>query len=47
MRDLIGWLAEGKLKPHIGARYSLERAPRALEDLMEGRATGKLVIEID
>jgi len=47
MRDLIGWLAEGKLKPHIGARYSLERAPRAIEDLMEGRATGKLVIEID
>ena len=47
MRDLIGWLAEGKLKPHIGARYSLEQAPRAIADLMEGRATGKLVIEID
>ncbi len=47
MRDLIGWLAEGKLKPHIGARYCLEQAPRAIADLMEGRATGKLVIEID
>jgi NADPH2:quinone reductase len=47
MQDLIGWLAEGKLKPHIGARYSLEQAPRAIADLMEGRATGKLVIEID
>jgi NADPH:quinone reductase len=47
MQDLIGWLAEGKLKPHIGARYCLEQAPRAIADLMEGRATGKLVIEID
>ena len=47
MQDLIGWLAEGKLKPHIGARYCLEQAPRAIADLMEGRATGKLVIEIE
>jgi NADPH2:quinone reductase len=33
MQDLIGWLAEGKLKPHIGARYCLEQAPRAVADL--------------
>lgn len=44
--DLVRWLAEGKLKPHIGKRYPLERSGEALADLMEGRALGKLVIEI-
>jgi NADPH2:quinone reductase len=45
--DLYNWLAEGKLKPHIGARYKLAETPQAISDLMNGKATGKLVIEID
>ncbi|QCP51716.1 NADPH:quinone oxidoreductase family protein [Trinickia violacea] len=43
-RQMIGWMQEGKLRPHISARYALEDAPRALRDMAERRVTGKIVI---
>lgn len=45
-RQLLAWLDEGALSPHISATYPLEDAPAALESLMQRRATGKVVVKI-
>jgi len=42
--ELIQWHGEGKLKPHIDREYSLEEAPKALEDMMNRRVKGKVVV---
>ena len=43
-RQLLEWLAAGKLKPHISARYSLKEGIEALREVQERRAKGKVVI---
>jgi NADPH2:quinone reductase len=43
---LLGWYAEGKLKPHISHTFPLEQAADALKALMERRSTGKVVIKV-
>ena len=45
-RQLLDWLAEGALSPHVSATYPLEEAPAALAALMGRGATGKLVVTI-
>ena len=45
--DLYRLMDEGKLKPYISARYALADAPQALRDLLDRKATGKVVIEAD
>jgi NADPH2:quinone reductase len=45
-RQLLEWLAEGALSPHISATYPLAQASAALNSLMERRATGKVVVTI-
>ena len=45
-KALIQLYAQGKLKPHIDKVYKLEEAPQALQDMMDRKAKGKLVIEI-
>jgi NADPH2:quinone reductase len=47
MMQLFGWLMQGKLKPHISAEYPLEQAAQALNDLLERKATGKVVLVVD
>ncbi|MEM8987008.1 MAG: NADPH:quinone oxidoreductase family protein [Pseudomonadota bacterium] len=47
MRELMGLYAEGKLRPHISARYPLADAGKALADLAERRATGKIILTMD
>ena len=42
--EMMGWMAEGKIRPLISRTYSLDEAPQALNDLLARRATGKLVI---
>jgi NADPH2:quinone reductase len=42
--QLLAWLAAGKLKPMISAVYPLAQASRALQDLLERKAIGKLVL---
>ena len=44
MRELLGWLAEGKIKPHISGRYALEDTAQALNDMAARKVTGKVVI---
>jgi NADPH2:quinone reductase len=43
---LLGWWAEGKLRPLVSERFALADAGRALAHLAERRGTGKIVIEI-
>jgi NADPH2:quinone reductase len=44
LQELVRWAAEGRLRPHISARYPLERVADALHDLMQRRAKGKVVL---
>ena len=44
MRQLMGWLAEGKIKPRISARYALADTASALNDMAARKVTGKVVI---
>ena len=43
---LLPWLESGVLDPPIGATYALDDVARALADLDERRATGKLVLRV-
>ena len=43
--DLREMLASGRIRPHIGAVYPLDKAATALEDVLERRATGKVLIQ--
>ncbi|MEM6965258.1 MAG: NADPH:quinone oxidoreductase family protein [Bacteroidota bacterium] len=42
--ELMQWFTEGKLKPHLHATYDLADAPRALEEMMNRKVRGKVVI---
>ncbi|HEY0914088.1 MAG TPA: NADPH:quinone oxidoreductase family protein [Solimonas sp.] len=44
LRVLIGWLKEGKLKPHIAGTYPLSRGAEAIRLLMDRRVSGKIVV---
>ena len=44
MRELIGWHAEGKVKPHVEGRYPLSEAASILTRVLGRGATGKLVL---
>jgi NADPH2:quinone reductase len=43
---LLPWLESGELDPPIGATYALDDVARALADLDERRATGKVVLRV-
>jgi NADPH2:quinone reductase len=45
MKELMGWLAEGKIRPHISGRYALADTPTALNDMAARKVTGKVVIQ--
>jgi NADPH2:quinone reductase len=45
MRQLMGWLAEGKIKPRISGRYALADTAAALNDMAARKVTGKIVIQ--
>jgi len=42
--ELMQWYAQGKLKPHIHAIYPLAQAPQALEEMMNRKVRGKVII---
>jgi NADPH:quinone reductase len=44
LQELLTWLALGKLKPHISATYSLEHAADALNDVLNRKVKGKVVL---
>jgi NADPH2:quinone reductase len=44
--ELLDLLAGGKAVPHIGARFTLDQVADALSCVGEGRAIGKVIVEI-
>jgi NADPH2:quinone reductase len=43
-REVFGWIADGRLDVRIGARYPLDQARQAQEDLAARKTTGKLLL---
>jgi len=46
LAELGQWLKEGKLKPHVSAKYPLARASEAIRALMDRKAQGKVVVTV-
>jgi NADPH2:quinone reductase len=44
-RELLGWLANGKIKPYIQKRYPLRAVPEALQDMAARKVMGKIIID--
>ena len=44
LQEMFGWIQQGKLRPHISARYPLAQGAQALNDLMNRKVTGKVII---
>jgi NADPH2:quinone reductase len=44
VQQLLDWYAEGQFKPFVSKAYPLAQAGRALRDLMDRKATGKVVL---
>lgn len=47
IQQLLTWFVKGAVKPHIDKTYSLENAPKALEEMMQRKTKGKIVIDMD
>lgn len=47
MDQLAQWFEDGTVKPLISKRYPLRDAPKALRDMMDRKAVGKLLIEVN
>ena len=43
-KELLGFIAEGNLSPHIHAKYTLEQASEALYEMLDRKVMGKVVI---
>ena len=43
-QELLRWLGQGKLRPHIHGTYPLAAAPEALRDMLERRLVGKAIV---
>ncbi|WP_280373313.1 NADPH:quinone oxidoreductase family protein [Nocardia abscessus] len=44
--ELAALLAGGQVRPHIGARYPLEQVASALRHVADGRAIGKVLVDV-
>jgi NADPH2:quinone reductase len=45
--ELLEWLRDGKVRPHVSEIYPLERAHEAIAAISERKALGKLVVRMD
>jgi NADPH2:quinone reductase len=45
VRELLGWMKDGRIKPLISKTYTLDEVPQALTDMAARRVTGKIVIK--
>jgi NADPH:quinone reductase len=46
MIEVLDWVAQGRLKPHVHATYPLARIGEAIDALDKRRVAGKLIVEI-
>jgi NADPH2:quinone reductase len=44
MRQMLDWMAQGKLRPLVSRRYRLDETAQALNDMAARKVTGKVVI---
>jgi NADPH2:quinone reductase len=44
LEEILGWVKDGSLKPHVHATYPLARALEALRDVELRRVQGKVVV---
>jgi len=44
--QILNWFEQGTIQPHIHKQYPLEQASLALEEMMDRRVMGKVVLEI-
>ncbi len=44
LRELLAWVAEGKLHPHITATYPLEQVGQALRMILDREVAGKVIL---
>jgi NADPH:quinone reductase len=44
LKVMFDWVAQGKLRPHISARYKLADGRSALNDLMNRKVMGKVIV---
>jgi NADPH2:quinone reductase len=44
LTQLLKWLEEGRIRPIVSAKFSLEDAASALASVLERRAVGKVII---
>lgn len=44
VRDLVALYRQGRIRPFISRRYSLDQVPRALEEIVQRKAIGKWVV---
>ncbi len=44
LQDLVALLRQGRIRPLISGRYSLDQAPQAILELSQRRAQGKLIV---
>ena len=47
MKELFELYSRGEIRPHISARFPLERAGEALQMLLDRKAMGKVVVNMD
>ena len=46
IEQLAGFIERGEVTPSVGARYELDQAPAAIDDMLAGRTQGKSVIAV-
>ena len=44
VQELLGWIAQGQLKPLVSKTYTLADAPQALIDMAARKVVGKVVV---
>ncbi|MCP4183032.1 MAG: NADPH:quinone oxidoreductase family protein [Hyphomicrobiales bacterium] len=44
MMELMQWYSTGKIKPHVGQKFTLENASAALQHILDRKAVGKIVL---
>jgi NADPH:quinone reductase len=46
MAQVLGWVAEGRLRPHVHATYPLERTGEAIKSLETRQVVGKVIVQV-
>lgn len=44
--ELMGWLQEGRIRPHVSQVFDFEETPAAIRHVMDRRALGKVVVSV-